>query len=274
MDLPEGCIAHVLSFTSPRDACRLSCVSSSFRSAADSDALWDSFLPPDCPSLLSRSSSPPSFSSKKHLYLYLSHQPLLIDDGLKSFWLDKFCGAKCFMLSPRSLSIVWGCTPRYWRWTSVPEGRFEEVAELLSVCWLEIRGRINTRMLSPSTLYSAYLVFNLAASAYGFEYQPVEVSFGIANDSDAPKRLVCLHPRGALRRRRRRQQIVPRRAENPNLQYPNKREDGCFEIELGDFFNQGRDDKELGMAVCEINGGHWKSGLFIQGFEIRPKLDK
>ncbi|KAI9084740.1 hypothetical protein K1719_033146 [Acacia pycnantha] len=249
MDLPEACIAHVLSFTSPRDASRLSCVSSSFRSAADSDALWDSFLPPDCLSLLSRSSSPPSFYSKKHLYFSLSHQPLLIDDGLKSFWLDKCCGAKCFMLSPRSLSIAWGSTPRYWRWTSVPEGRFEEVAELLDVCWLEIRGRINTRMLSPSTLYSAYLVFNLTASAYGFEYQPVEVFVRI-DGNDAHKRLVCLYPKGALRRRRR-QPIFPRRArlpaENLNLQYPNKREDGW---------------------------GHWKSGLVIQGFEIRPKLDK
>ncbi|XP_028790226.1 F-box protein PP2-B10 [Neltuma alba] len=294
MDLPEACIAHVLSFTSPRDACRLSCVSSSFRSAADSDALWDSFLPSDWLSLLSRSSPPPSFSSKKHLYLSLSRQPLLIDDdGLKSFWLDKLCGAKCFMLSPRSLSIVWGCTPRYWRWrTSEPKGRFEEVAELLCVCWLEMRGRINTRMLSPSTSYAAYLVFNLTPSAYGFEHQPVEVSVGIAgNDSDARKRSVYLDPNGGTRGRQ--QPIVPRRAslfnrarilgveagtpipaENVDPQPPNKRADGWLEIELGDFFNEGIDDKALEMAVCEIKGGHWKSGLVIQGIEIRPKPNK
>lgn len=169
----------------------------------------------------------------------------------------------------------------------MPDGRFEEVAELFCVCWLEMRGRISTRMLSSSTLYAAYLVFNLTASAYGFECQPVEVSVGIAgNDGDARKRAVYLDPKGAQRTQ---QQIVPRRAgtrilgdearspnpaENLDLQYPNKRADGWFEIELGDFFNEGIGDKELEMAVCEVRGGNWKSGLVIQGFEIRPKLHK
>jgi hypothetical protein len=28
------------------------------------------------------------------------------------------------MLSARSLYIVWGDTPRYWRWISVPDSRY------------------------------------------------------------------------------------------------------------------------------------------------------
>ncbi|XP_028774907.1 F-box protein At2g02240-like [Neltuma alba] len=255
-DLPEACIAHILSFTSPRDTCRLSCVSRSFLSPAVSDALWASFTPPDC---LSSPSPPPPFSSKKHFFL--SHQPQLIDNGLKSFWLDKFSKAECFMLSSRSLSIIWGDTPEYWGRPSLPESRFQEVAELLDVCWLEIRGRINTRMLSPSILYTAHLVFKLTPDAIGFENSPVEVSVGIAgNDNDAQRQIVFLDPQEA-------------QGENLNGQYPNERADGWLEIELGDFFNEGIDDKELEMAVCEINTGHWKSGLVIEGLEIRPKLN-
>jgi len=79
-NLPEGCIATILSFTSPRDACRLSLVSSTFRSAAASDAVWDRFLPSDFHTLLSQSSSS-SFPSKKDLYLHLCQNPLLIDHG-------------------------------------------------------------------------------------------------------------------------------------------------------------------------------------------------
>jgi len=67
--LPEGCIANVLSFTSPLAACRLSIVSPLFRSAAETDALCERFLPRDHQSILSESDSPLLVSSKKQLNL-------------------------------------------------------------------------------------------------------------------------------------------------------------------------------------------------------------
>jgi len=78
--LPEGCIANVLSFTSPLAACRLSIVSPLFRSAAETGAFWERFLPRD---LLSESDSPLLVSSKKQLYLSLCGNPILIEDGKK-----------------------------------------------------------------------------------------------------------------------------------------------------------------------------------------------
>nr|AFK47300.1 unknown [Lotus japonicus] len=211
-NLPEGCIANILSLTSPLDVGRLALVSSAFRSAADSDAVWDRFLPDDFNSIISHSSSTAaadsssSFKSKKDLYLSLSHNPLIIGDGKKSFQLVN--GKKCYMLSARALSIVWGDTPRYWRWISLPEARFSEVAELVSVCWLEIRGWINTKMLSPETMYGAYLVFKPSGGAYGFEFQSVEVSVGFAG-GNAQRRDVYFD---AERERRLRYQIVAGRA--------------------------------------------------------------
>ncbi|KAG6703314.1 hypothetical protein I3843_07G074200 [Carya illinoinensis] len=287
--LPEGCVANVLSFTSPSDACRSSSVSTTFRSAADSDAVWDRFLPPECESIISCSADSSSlpFSSKKELYLRLCDHPLLIDDGKKSFFLEKRSGKKCFMLSPKELLVVWIENPSYWKWTSLPDARFPDVAELISVCWLEIRGKISTCMLSPATLYATYLVFKPTTELYGFNYHPVEVTVGLVG-AEVHKRMVYLDTergRGARSQIGRRRGIglfnrarilgfqAPQPQEIDDAQYPKKRGDGWLEIELGEFFN-GEENGELEMSVLELKGGHWKGGLIVQGIEIRAKESK
>ncbi|PWA76092.1 SNARE associated Golgi protein [Artemisia annua] len=42
--LPEDCITHIISFGSPRDACRCMVLASIFKNAAESDVLWDKFF--------------------------------------------------------------------------------------------------------------------------------------------------------------------------------------------------------------------------------------
>ncbi|XP_062003689.1 putative F-box protein PP2-B12 [Rosa rugosa] len=283
-DLPEGCIANVISLTTPPDACRLSSVSRSFRSAAESDAVWSRFLPPEIPTILSHSGphAPSCRSKSKEFYLALCDNPVLIDDGKMSFSLDKWSGKKCYMVSARDLVIVWADTPNYWKWISLPESRFEEVAELVGVCWLEIRGKIDTRLLSPSTVYKAYLVFKSTAAAYGFEYQPAEVSVGLVGGAEPTKKTVFLD---ADRGRTQSYQIMPRRGPLRNRisvqvsqpreindnQYPKERADGWLEIELGEFFCEGGVDGELEMTCLETRGGQWKGGLIVQAIEVRPK---
>lgn len=80
--LPEDCCAHILSFTSPGDACRSSLVSSSFRATADADSVWRKFLPSDHKQILSRFVSPIAYSSSKDLFMKLC-SPNLIDGGDK-----------------------------------------------------------------------------------------------------------------------------------------------------------------------------------------------
>jgi len=87
-DLPEGCIENVLSFTTPRDVARLSLVSSTFRFAAESDSVWDKFLPSDYHSIISNSDAEIDNNSlsvlpKKDLYVNLTQKPLLIENGKK-----------------------------------------------------------------------------------------------------------------------------------------------------------------------------------------------
>ncbi|KAI7747556.1 hypothetical protein M8C21_012068 [Ambrosia artemisiifolia] len=254
--LPEGFVAEALAQTTPRDVSRLSSVNSFFRSAAEWDIVWESFVPPEC----------------------LAE---VVDGGRDSMrgslWLDKWTGKKCYMLAAKHLSIALMDTPNCWRWVSVAKSRFREAAELISVRPLEVIGNVNTSILSPNTTYVAQLVFMTTPEAYGFEYQPVEVCIGPIGDN-SQTRMVYLDPHAQTRRRLQRPRgvgssgrgvfVVPFPCED---NCPKHRKDGWFEVEIGEYFNKGREDTEVEISVVEVKGGNSKSGLIIQGIEIRPK---
>ncbi|TKY52265.1 F-box protein PP2-B1 [Spatholobus suberectus] len=69
--LPEECVSKILSCTSPPDACRFSMVSSTLRSAADSDLLWRSFLPSDYCDIVSRALNPLILNSSSYKHLFM-----------------------------------------------------------------------------------------------------------------------------------------------------------------------------------------------------------
>ncbi|XP_023928957.1 putative F-box protein PP2-B12 [Quercus suber] len=266
--LPEGCIANIVSFTTPKDACRACAVSPIFRAAAESNAVWERFLPSDYQAIIARSSSPDilNLPSKKQIYLRLSDNPILIDDNKKSFFLDKLSGKKCYLLAARDLSIVWGSTPEYWSWVSLPESRIPEVAELLDVCWFEICGKVSTSMLSLKTNSVAYLVFKLRSTAYGFDDPPFKASVGTIGGGEVYERSVCLDLEEPILDG---QILLP---EQPHISRPKRRKDGWLEIELGEFFNEGGQDDELQIRLMEVEVGRWKSGLVVEGIEIRPTM--
>ncbi|GER39840.1 F-box family protein [Striga asiatica] len=279
--LPEDCIANALSLTSPKDACRLSAVASTFRSASQSDVVWGRFLPSDYRDLIAGAVDGPDallskFRSKKDLYLHLCDHPILIDGGRKkgnclmtlaaqndhleqSFSLEKCSGKKCYMIAARDIHIVWGDTPEYWQWISLPESRFPEVAELLAVCLFEIRGKISTKMLSPGTCYVAYLVFTLKPEADGFYNNPAEAFVELAGH-ESERRSVFIHSDGA-------------HTANDS-KHPTQRGDGWMEVELGEYFVEGGEDADLELGVHNVwnmRNGNWKSGFVFQGIEVRPK---
>lgn len=81
-DLPEGCLSEIISRTSPLDACRASAISQGFKPAADSDGVWERFLPSDYRQIMARSVSPPiNYVTKKQLYFLLCDSYILLDDG-------------------------------------------------------------------------------------------------------------------------------------------------------------------------------------------------
>lgn len=85
--LPESLvIIEILSRTSPRDVCRFSAISRGFKSVADSDNVWDRFLPSDHRKIISRSVYPVAFSTKKQLYFLLADGFVLLDGGKLVTW--------------------------------------------------------------------------------------------------------------------------------------------------------------------------------------------
>ncbi|KAJ3691513.1 hypothetical protein LUZ61_020677 [Rhynchospora tenuis] len=286
--LPVDCLSHVIALTSSRDACASSAVSTAFHSAANSDDTWQRFLPPDYAYMLSRAVYPVEYASKKELFFRLCDRPVLIDGGKLSFGLDRWTGKKSFMVSARALWIVWGSDERYWCWMPVPDSRFSEAIGLIDVCWLEIRGKMSTKLLSPQTPYSVYLIFKLADTARGLGTPSQETAITVGEET-VSRKSVCLQPTDRGRRRLLRGQfrlwgglgldagmgmaneidkdaMLPQKWESEG-----ERDDGWLEIEMGEFYNSNGEDGDVEMSFMEVKGGHWKRGLILHGIEIRPK---
>ncbi|XP_058770440.1 F-box protein PP2-B15-like [Vicia villosa] len=275
--LPDDCVSKILSYTSPPDACSFSMVSSTLQSPANSDTLWRTFLPSDYDHILSRILNPLTLqsSSYKHLFYSLSQQPLLLDKGNISFKLDKCSGKKSYILSARELSITWSNDPMYWSWRPTTESRFAEVAELRTISWLEIKGKIRTKILTPNTSYAVYLITKVSHRVYGLDSAPAEVSVSVANKVQNSKAYLYNKFEDTLfgenRRKMEGKKVMIEDDSYEGIQVPLKRDDGWMENELGEFLSGDEDDdEEVKMSVMEV-GYRLKGGLIVEGIEVRPK---
>ncbi|CAL0311205.1 unnamed protein product [Lupinus luteus] len=262
--LPEDCVSAILSHASPQEACIFSLVTPTLRLVADSDIVWKSFLPSDYEDIVSRALNPLSlrFSSYKNLFYELCH-PLILDGGKRIFKLEKSSGKKCYILSARELSIAWSSDPIFWSWRSTPQSRFPEVAELRTISWLEIEGKIRTQILTPNTLYGAYLIMNVSHRAYGLDFAPSEVSIVTGHKVEKGKAYL-------YRKEEKNLKMETFFSENKEgIPYPSKREDGWMEIELGEFFS-GESNVDVKMSLREVCY-RLKGGLVLEGIEVRPK---
>ncbi|KAL2469126.1 F-box protein PP2-B13 [Forsythia ovata] len=272
--LPEDCVSTILSLTSPQDVCRMLLVYPEVRPAADSDIVWERFLPCDCWDIVSRTHTPLKFSSKKELFFILSDS-ILIDSGNKAFALDKSSSLKSYILSARELSILYSDEGNNWSWKSIPESRFEEVAELKTSGRLQIQGTIRTQILSPNTTYAAYLLIKISDRAFGLDSIPCETSI-VGGDRVLDTNTTYLRDPDSKRHQLEnlfycnRVQMMKGRVNEGDEKLPRKRKDGWLEIELGEFFTS-ESDEVVTMSLMEVKGHQLKGGLIIQGIEVRPK---
>lgn len=284
--LPEECLAKAIGLTSPADACRAATVSAAFQSAADSDTVWERFLPPDCDAVLERAVHLVDASCKKELFMDLCDEHVLLDDGKLSFGLQRSNGAKCYMLSATELDIAWVNVDLYWRKRSDPDSRFSKVIELVSVCLLSINGIINIKELSPRTQYACYLVFKLTHDASGLS-SPRQISFiEVAGLLVGSAHRASLHPchrascglsAGGETLSMMNATTEPHDHEEEEesdgiVRYPRQRADGWLELEMGEFHTDTIDDgSDVRMLLHEAEELQWKKGLIIEGIDIRPK---
>lgn len=189
--------------------------------------------------------------------------------------------------------------------------RFAEVAELLAVCWFDIRGKIDCRLLTPRTTYAAYLVFKLTSGSYGLGPPPqlATVKLGAYaseidiclqddddddgddddggdgddddDDDDDNQEEGMQHQRQQHSKDDGWMEIDDDDHDDGDdddqeegmqrQQLRHLRDNGWMEIELGEFYNDEGDDGDVEMSLREVKALHWKSGLIIQGLEVRPK---
>lgn len=135
--------------------------------------------------------------------------------------------------------------------------RFETVAELCDER-VEFYCRMNTRVLSPRTRYSVYVVFKKADICRGFKDVALEAVVWVEGH-EASRSFIYFDMRANGRGLRK------------NILKPEAREDGWMETELGEFFNEGElNSDEIEMSALECCYSLWKRGLIILGIEIRP----
>ncbi|XP_058780634.1 F-box protein PP2-B11-like [Vicia villosa] len=270
--LPEACIASIISHTTPIDACRLSLVSKTFRSAADSDTVWNKFLQSDTgfmDHVIKHALTPANIRTKKALYMFLCDGPTIIHHRLKvfllftiyfyanyyflkmesfeiqSFQLVRKNAKRIFMLSAAYLNSFWSFPQEYVEWTyTLPGSRFLEVAKL-NVCKLQIHGEINMYSLSPNTWYEVYVVFKkcgvwvVEQSRVSFLVS-VQVGYNVSGD------------------------------KNMEWQRPSVRSDGWLETKMGKFFNLSKTYDNVYLHVLRIIGLNFSRRLYLEGIEVRP----
>ncbi|KMZ73225.1 hypothetical protein ZOSMA_150G00280 [Zostera marina] len=282
--LPENCIACILSFTSPRDTCRLATLSSRFRSAAESDQVWTKFLSSDYQDVLSRidASDPVHLSSKREIFFGLNDH-ILIDGGKKSIAIDKTTGKICLMISAKEVDfsqhlILLDEYPS-WDYHTLDESRFTDVVihkicRDMSLC---LHAELKTNQLSDNTTYVVYLVYKLKVHDFDDD-EPVvgdammiDISLGDDDDDEdtVSESLSSLFSKKALDQAGKH---FSEEAIQTSYYFPNVREGRRWmEVVLGEFDNNNDFGNEKVFVKC-----YWfdcvKLDFVIEGIEFRPKI--
>lgn len=116
-----------------------------------------------------------------------------------------------------------------------------EVAVLLRVCWLEVRGKLEASFLSPGVIYEVVFVVMIEEASYGLE---------------DPVKLKLVSPVEEVHERREKLQ------DKPKNQW--------LELRVGDFENPRDGSGEIQFSLSEYKDARWMNGLIIKGVIFRP----
>lgn len=148
--------------------------------------------------------------------------------------------------------------------------RFSEVAHLLKVCWFCIGGKIEAQLLSPKTTYVVYLVFQMRSRNNGFDYLPLDAFVSFVGERGDRDEDAIIHETEMNIVYLKQGLSGPEMRASTRL-LPQKRIDKWMEVELGEFFIGKGDSGEVVMGLMAGEQGRRKSGIIIEGIEIRPK---
>ncbi|XP_058757195.1 protein PHLOEM PROTEIN 2-LIKE A1-like [Vicia villosa] len=213
------------------------------QSAAPKPLIKQLSFPHNYENILKDADSPVNKSSREKMFDQL-HAGVFLHRKTKKYWVEKKFNANCFMLYARALSITWAENPLYWEWKQQKDASdgMTEVAELVSVCWLEVHGKFDTRKLSPGILYQVSFCVKLIDPAQGWEL-PVNVRLVLPGGKKQQYKMNLME---MLRGR-------------------------WIEVPVGEFVASEKEGGEMEISMFEYEGGMWKQGLVIKGIAIKPK---
>ncbi|XP_075518729.1 F-box protein PP2-A13-like [Primulina tabacum] len=156
-DIPESCMALILCYMEPPEIIKLAGLNRAFRAASSADFIWDQKLPPSYSFILSKL-MPDQGKSKKDIYIRLC-RPNPFDGGTKEVWVDKKTGGVCLTISSKAMAITGIGDRRYWNHIPTDESRFQTIAYLQQMWWLQVDGDLEFKL--PAGTYNMFFRLQL-----------------------------------------------------------------------------------------------------------------
>lgn len=179
-------------------------------------------------------------------------------------WRHRGAGV-CRAVLARGLSVCWGHEPAYWRWRKTTEGAVPgawsvEAAELLDVCWLDVRAQVRGPW-TPRRRYTVSLRLAWRDVVRGFSRAPVTMEVCTSDGQREVREVMLDSPATVAGQRPNGCGCVRRRAAGAP---------GWFEYDVGEFVvTAGQEEVTVSVAMHE-HGGHWKKGLVLDAVLVRP----
>nr|XP_023919282.1 uncharacterized protein PHLOEM PROTEIN 2-LIKE A4-like isoform X1 [Quercus suber]POF01803.1 protein phloem protein 2-like a1 [Quercus suber] len=178
------------------------------------------------------------------------YKGVFIEPKTLMYYVDKMLNKNCFIVFTRKLHITWIENSDYWEWTKEEDICDEysediEVAVLLGVCWLEIKGEIRTIDLSPGTVYEVVFVVKM-----------LDEDWCECNMWNYSVTLTLILPHSK------------KVTHDENLE--EKPIGKWFEIQVGEFKMTPENVGEISFQLGEFSSD-WKCGLVLKCAIIRPK---
>ncbi|KAI4347508.1 hypothetical protein L6164_008318 [Bauhinia variegata] len=199
-DIPESCISSLLMNFDPPDICKLATVNRAFYRASSADFLWESKLPSSSKFLVDKVLAQKNLHNltKKQIYAKLC-RPNRFDCGTKEAWLDKCSGQVCLFMSSKSLKITGIDDRRYWNYIQTEESRFQSIAYLQQMWWVEGLGEVEFEF--PKGIYSLFFRLQLGKPSkrlgrrvcdvdkvHGWDIKPVRFQLSTSDGQHAQRK--------------------------------------------------------------------------------------
>ncbi|KAJ8554476.1 hypothetical protein K7X08_025154 [Anisodus acutangulus] len=196
-DLPESCIALVLTYLDPIEICKFGRVNRTFRQASLTDVVWEPKLPENYQILVKNYHLDEESCSltKKEIFARLCRPNHFGSSQNKAFWMEKNRGV-CVCISWKEMKITGIEDRRYWSHMLSDESRFSTVAFLKQIWWVEVEGNLEFEF--PAGNYSLFFRLQLGKTSkrlgrrictvdqiHGWNIKPVQFQLSTSNGQQA-----------------------------------------------------------------------------------------